>query len=87
MSEAPVVGRNSLSTSLSLFLPFPKAPGFSSSLSKHAHRLAVYILSSPGLRLPADSMEMAELCLRRLWLVRTLFQFPCHSSTPSQRPL
>jgi len=66
MTEASVVGYNSLSASLSFLLPFPKAPGVSSTSIRLVRRLAVYILSSLRRRLPADSMEMAEHSLRRM---------------------
>jgi len=66
MSEARAVGGNQLLASLSRLLPFPQAPGVSSTPIRHAGRMPFLLLSYLRLRLPADSIQVAEHSLRRL---------------------
>jgi len=86
MSKSCNTSKGFISCLLSLLFPFPKALGVSGSRIRHVRRLALHILSSPGPRLPADSMEMAELSLRRVYLMGAHFRPPCHFSFPSQGP-
>jgi len=63
--------------------PSPKDPGVLSSRIRHARLLALYILSSPGPRFHANTMEMAKLCLRRaLYLARSQSQPSWHCTVP-----
>ena len=57
--------RHELLPALSLILPYPKAPGVSSSRIRDARRLALYILHNTDSRRPPDSVEVAELCPKR----------------------
>jgi len=66
MSESCNASQGLTSCPLAPALPFPKALQVSSICIRHARRVALCILSSPRPGRPADTMEMYELCLRRV---------------------
>jgi len=87
MSESHVADGKSLLAFSSLLLPLPKAIGDQSSRIQYGHRLALYILSSLGLRLYGGSKA------KRFWdselhvidgkrLKNLMVPAPCPLKTP-----
>lgn len=84
MFEPRVNGEKSLLVSLSLLAPSLEDPGVSSGPIRHVRRKLLYILSRIDLRLSPGSKEIAELCLKRVQIMESHFQPPCHG--PSLEP-